>query len=110
LVFFRVRGIVIGWLGVLGELVVYIVLGVVLGGLRVMMCPERLKDIYIDSFKSYLDLREAGYRNEYVKHSEGECHINEWENEASILRPWLAVHRSIYKACRKFRKMKPYKQ
>jgi len=58
--------------------------------------------IYTDSFKSYLGLSETGYRHEYVKHSEGEwvrgeCHINNWENRASILRPWLSKHRGIPK-------------
>jgi transposase-like protein len=43
-------------------------------------------------------LGEAGYRHEVVNHSEwvrGECHINGFENRASLLRPWLAVHRGI---------------
>jgi len=79
--------------------------------------------IYTDSFKSYMGLSELGYRHEYVNHSEGEwvrgeCHINNCENRASLLRPWLAVHRGIckdnltlylaaFKAYRRFRKIKP---
>jgi len=76
-----------------------------------------------DCIKSYLGLREAGYNHEYVKHSEGEwvrgeCHINNCENRASILRPWIAVHRVIcknnptlypaaFKTYNRLRKMKP---
>jgi transposase-like protein len=79
--------------------------------------------IYTDFFKSYLGLGEAGYRHEAVNHSDGEwvrgeCHINGCENRASLLRPWLAVHRGIcrdnlslylasFKAYRKSRSMKP---
>ena len=44
----------------------------------------------------------AGYRHESVNHSadewvRGEAHINSCENQASLLRPWLAVHRGICK-------------
>jgi len=79
--------------------------------------------IYTDFFKSYLSLGGAGYRHEYVNHSEGEwvrgeCHINGCENRASLLRPWLAVHRGIckdnlslylaaFKTYRRCRGMKP---
>jgi len=100
---------------VLDRLVVYVVLDVVLGGLGVMMCPERLNNIHRPlQILSYLGLRETDYNHEYVNHSEGERHIN----RASILRPWLSIHRGIcknnptlypaaLKTCRKFRKMKP---
>ncbi|MBS7638062.1 transposase [Candidatus Bathyarchaeota archaeon] len=58
--------------------------------------------IYTDCFKAYLGLSEAGYRHEAVNHSasewvSGECHINGCENRASLLRPWLAVHRGVCK-------------
>jgi transposase len=43
-----------------------------------------------------------GYRHDYVNHSlreyaRGEVHINNCENRASLLRPWLSVHRGISK-------------
>ena len=43
-----------------------------------------------------------GYRHEYVNHSmgeyvKGEVHINNCEKRASILRPWLSVHRGVSK-------------
>jgi len=66
-----------------------------------------------------------GRLRERVNHSENEyaredVHINNCENKASILRPWLAVHRGIckdnltlypaaFKTCRRLRKMKPIK-
>jgi len=64
--------------------------------------------IYTDSFKSYLGLSRLSYIHEYVNHSEGEwvrgeCYINNCENRASILRPWLSIHRGI---CRD--NLKPY--
>jgi len=81
--------------------------------------------IYTDNFKSYLGLNELGYKHEYVNHSEkewvkGECHINNCENRASILRPWLSIHRGIckdnlklyleaFKICRKSRTINPIK-
>ena len=62
-----------------------------------IVCRRILKDsiIYTDSFKSYLGLSGLGYMHEYVNHSEGEwvrgeCHINNCENRASILRH--AIH------------------
>ena len=79
--------------------------------------------VYTDCFKSYLGLSEAGYRHEAVNHSagewaRGECHINGCENRASLLRPWLSVHRGIckdnlglylaaFEACRRSRRMSP---
>ena len=79
--------------------------------------------IYTDCFKVYLSLSEAGYRQEAVNHSKGEwdrgeAHVNGCENRASLLRPWLVVHRgickdnlslylSVFKACGKFRGMSP---
>lgn len=79
--------------------------------------------VYTDSFKAYLSLSEAGYKHESVNHSageyaRGEVHINGCESRASLLRPWLAVHRGIckdnltlylsaFKACRQFRKLSP---
>jgi transposase len=79
--------------------------------------------VYTDCFRAYLGLSEAGYRHEAVNHSEGEwvrgeVHINGCENRASLLRPWLAVHRGIckdnlslylaaFKACRRSRGMSP---
>ena len=61
--------------------------------------------------------------HEYVNHSEGEwfrggCHINNCENRASILRPWLSIHRGIckdnlklylaaFKICRRSRTTNP---
>ena len=84
---------------------------------------SRDSTIYTDSFKSYLGLGEVGYRHEYVNHSEsewvrGECHVNHCENRASLLRPWLSIHRGIckdnlslylaaFKTCRRLRKMQP---
>jgi transposase-like protein len=58
--------------------------------------------IYTDSFPSYNVLQGIGYRHEYVNHSmgeyvRGEVHINNCENRASILRPWLSVHRGVSK-------------
>jgi transposase len=58
--------------------------------------------IYTDSFPSYSILQGMGYRHEYVNHSmgeyvRGEVHINNCENRASILRPWLSVHRGVSK-------------
>jgi transposase-like protein len=58
--------------------------------------------IYTDSFPSYSILQGMGYRHEYVNHSmgeyvKGEVHINNCENRASILRPWLSAHRGIFK-------------
>ena len=58
--------------------------------------------IYTGCFKAYLGLGEAGYRHEAVNHSagewaKGECHINSCESRASLLRPWLQVHRGICK-------------
>jgi len=55
--------------------------------------------IMTDEFKSYGIL---GYIHETVKHSEreyarGEAHINNCENRASLLRPWLSKHREISK-------------
>jgi transposase-like protein len=43
-----------------------------------------------------------GYRHEYVNHlmgeyARGDVHINNCENRASILRPWLSAHRGISK-------------
>jgi transposase-like protein len=79
--------------------------------------------VYTDSFKAYLGLCEVGYGHEAVNHSvgewvRGECHINGCEYRASLLRPWLAVHRGVckdnlalylvaFKVCRRFRSMKP---
>lgn len=79
--------------------------------------------VYTDCFKAYLGLSGAGYRHEAVNHSagehvRGEVHINGCENRASLLRPWLAVHRGIckenlslylaaFKACGKSRGMRP---
>jgi transposase-like protein len=79
--------------------------------------------IHTDFFKSYLSLGEAGYRHEAVNHSDGEWvrreyHINGCKNRASLLRPWLAIHRDIckdnlslylasFKAYRRCRGMKP---
>jgi len=56
--------------------------------------------IYTDNFKSYLGLSRLSYIHEYVNHSEGEwvrgeCHINNCENRALILRQWLSIHRGI---------------
>ena len=47
-------------------------------------------------------LQGMGYRHEYVNHSlrgyaRGEVHINNCENGASLLMPWLSVHRGISK-------------
>jgi transposase-like protein len=58
--------------------------------------------IYTDNFPSYSILQGMGYRHEYVNHSlreyaRGEVHINNCENRASILRPWLSAHRGISK-------------
>jgi transposase-like protein len=58
--------------------------------------------IYTDNFPSYSILQGMGYRHEYVNHSlreyaRGEVHINNCENRASILRPWLSAHRDISK-------------
>jgi transposase-like protein len=58
--------------------------------------------IYTDSFPSYSILQGMGYRHDYVNHSIGEyargdVHINNCENRASILRPWLSAHRGISK-------------
>jgi transposase-like protein len=58
--------------------------------------------IYTDSFPSYNVLQGMGYRHEYVNHSmgeyaRGEVHINNCENRASLLRPWLSVHRGVSK-------------
>jgi len=52
-----------------------------------------------NEFKSYGVL---GYIYETVKNSEreyarGDIHINNCENKASILRPWLSKHRGISK-------------
>jgi len=79
--------------------------------------------IYTDNFKSYLGLSRLSYIHEYVNHSErewvrGECHINNCENRASILRPWLSIHRGIcrdnlklylaaFKRCRRSRNTNP---
>lgn len=84
---------------------------------------SRGSTIYTDCFKAYLSLGEAGYRHEAVNHSKGEwvrgeAHTNGCENRASLLRPWLAVHRGIckdnlslytaaFKARRKSRGMRP---
>jgi transposase-like protein len=58
--------------------------------------------IYTHNFPSYSMLQSMGYRHEYVNHSlreyaRGEVHINNCENRASLLRPWLSVHRGISK-------------
>jgi transposase-like protein len=58
--------------------------------------------IYTDSFPPYSILQNTGYRHDYVNHSlreyaRGEVHINNCENRASILRPWLSAHRGISK-------------
>jgi transposase-like protein len=58
--------------------------------------------IYTDSFPSYSILQNMGYRHEYVNHSMGEyargdVHINNCENRASLLRPWLSAHRGVSK-------------
>jgi len=58
--------------------------------------------VYTDNFPSYNVLQSIGYRHETVNHSlreyaRGEVHINNCENRASILRPWLSVHRGISK-------------
>jgi transposase-like protein len=58
--------------------------------------------IYTDNFPSYNILQNMGYRHEYVNHSmgeyaRGEVHINNCENRASLLRPWLSAHRGISK-------------
>jgi transposase-like protein len=63
---------------------------------------EKGSKIYTDSFPSYSILQGMGYRHEYVNHSlreyaRGEVHINNCENKASILRPWLSAHRGISK-------------
>ena len=79
--------------------------------------------VYTDCFKAYRGLSMAGYGHEAVNHSvsewvRGECHINSCENRASLLRPWLAVHRGIckdnislytaaFKAYRRARRLKP---
>jgi transposase-like protein len=79
--------------------------------------------IYTDCFKAYSSLSEIGYRHEAINHSigeyaKGDCHVNGCENKASLLKPWLALHRGIskdnlglyltaFKACRKARKLKP---
>jgi len=79
--------------------------------------------VYTDSFKAYLGLGEAGYRHEAVNHSvgeyvRGEAHINSCENRASLLRPWLTVHRGVckdnlslylaaFEVCRRSRGMSP---
>jgi hypothetical protein len=58
-----------------------------------------------------------------VNHSAGEwvrggCHTDNCENRASLLRPWLALHRclckdslslylAVFKACRQSRRMSP---
>ena len=79
--------------------------------------------IYTDNFKSYLGLSRLSYIHEYVNHSErewvrGECHINNCENRASILRPWLSIHRGIcrdnlklyleaFETCRRSRNTNP---
>jgi transposase-like protein len=43
-----------------------------------------------------------GCKHDYVNHSIGEyargdVHINNCENRASLLRPWLSVHRGVSK-------------
>jgi transposase-like protein len=58
--------------------------------------------VYTDNFPSYNVLQGIGYSHDYVKHSlreyaRGEVHINNCENRASLLRPWLSVHRGISK-------------
>jgi transposase-like protein len=58
--------------------------------------------VYTDNFPSYNVLQSIGYRHETVNHSlreyaKGDVHINNCENRASILRPWLSVHRGISK-------------
>jgi len=45
-------------------------------------------------------LESLGYIHEGVKHPEreyarGDIHINNYENRASLLRPWLAKHRGV---------------
>jgi len=58
--------------------------------------------IYTDSFTSYTILQTLGFKHERVNHSIGEyargnIHINNCENRASILKPWLAIHRGVSK-------------
>ncbi len=58
--------------------------------------------IYTDSFISYTILQTLGFEHERVNHSMGEyargnIHTNNCENRASILKPWLAIHRGVSK-------------
>jgi len=58
--------------------------------------------IYTDGFISYITPQSLGFEHEWVKHSigeyaRGEVHINYCESRASILKPWLAVHRGVSK-------------
>jgi len=75
--------------------------------------------VYTDSFKAYLG--EAGCRHEAVNHSVGEYVRGKPAstaagNRASLLRPWLTVHRGVckdnlslylaaFEACRRSRGM-----
>ena len=58
--------------------------------------------IYTDSFISYTILQTLGFKHERVNHSireyaRGNIHTNNCENRASILKPWLAIHRGVSK-------------
>jgi hypothetical protein len=83
----------------------------------------RLSMIRLKLYSIILSLSRLGYKHEYVNHSErewvrGEYHINNCENRASILRPWLSIHRGIckdnlklylaaFKTCRRSRTINP---
>jgi len=63
---------------------------------------ERGSRIYMDGFPSYRILQSLGFSHEWVNHSEDEytrrdVHVNNCENRASLLRPWLVVHRGVSK-------------
>jgi len=58
--------------------------------------------IYTDGFASYTILQTLGFEHERVNHSireyaRGDVHINNCESRASILKPWLAIHRGVSK-------------
>jgi len=61
---------------------------------------EPVSRIYIDSFTSYTILQTLGFKHERVNHSireyaRGNIHTNNCEDRASILKPWLAIHRGV---------------
>jgi transposase-like protein len=63
---------------------------------------ERGSHIHTDGFPSYTVLQSLGFEHEWVNHSMGEyargdVHVNNCENRASLLKPWLAVYRGISK-------------